>query len=67
MDAPTQNFGNTNDGNTARKFFNNIELVTRITGNIVILFFSFNQSTNTNNCSLHVHNILYTKILSVEI
>ncbi|OXU31510.1 hypothetical protein TSAR_014214 [Trichomalopsis sarcophagae] len=30
-DAPTQGAGNTNDGNTARRFFNNADVVIRIT------------------------------------
>lgn len=32
VDAPTQGSGNTNDGNTARRFFNNVDAVSRITG-----------------------------------
>lgn len=32
VDQPTQKGGNTNDGNTARKFFNNSETVSEITG-----------------------------------
>ncbi|XP_031780994.1 uncharacterized protein LOC116416450 [Nasonia vitripennis] len=32
VDAPTQGSGITNNGNTARKFFNNIDVVARITG-----------------------------------
>lgn len=32
VDAPKQGTGNTNDGNTARTFFNNIEIISRVTG-----------------------------------
>ncbi|XP_031783919.1 uncharacterized protein LOC116417026 [Nasonia vitripennis] len=32
VDAPTQGSGNTNNGNTASKFFNNTDVVARITG-----------------------------------
>lgn len=31
VDAPKQGYGCTNDGNTARIFFNNLEVVSRIT------------------------------------
>lgn len=46
VDAPTQGSGNTNNGNTARKFFNNIDVVARITGTIFINLFlpKFNYS-----------------------
>ena len=33
VDAPCQGSGNTNDGNTARRFFNNIHIISEITGN----------------------------------
>ncbi|CAH0689249.1 unnamed protein product [Chilo suppressalis] len=32
VDVPKANFGNTNDGNTSRRFFNNIEISANITG-----------------------------------
>lgn len=32
VDAPKQGTGNTIDGNIARKFFNNIDIVSRVTG-----------------------------------
>ena len=32
VDAPTPGAGNTDDGNTARTFFNNIDIVAEITG-----------------------------------
>lgn len=32
VDAPEQGTGNTNNGNVARKFFNNVETIARITG-----------------------------------
>lgn len=32
VDAPTQGSGNTDDGNTARKFFDNIDVVSSVTG-----------------------------------
>ena len=32
IDTPTSNGGNTNDGNTARIFFNNIDVILEITG-----------------------------------
>lgn len=36
VDAPKQGYGNTNDGNTARTFFNpkNLDVVAEITGKI---------------------------------
>lgn len=36
VNKPKQNFGSTNDGNTARKFFNNVDIVSEITGNLSI-------------------------------
>ena len=33
VDSPIQGSGNTNDGNTARRFFDNIETVANVTGN----------------------------------
>lgn len=38
VDVPTQGSGNTNDGNTARRFFNNFEVVSRITGDPILRF-----------------------------
>lgn len=32
VDAPKPGSGSTNDGNTARKFFNNIDIVSTVTG-----------------------------------
>lgn len=32
VDAPKQGFGSTNDGNTARKFFANVDIVSEVTG-----------------------------------
>lgn len=32
VDVPKPGFGNTNDGNTARIFFNNVDTVSNITG-----------------------------------
>ena len=42
IDVPKQNFGNSNDGNTARKFFENVEKVSEILGKLrqfIILLF----------------------------
>ena len=33
VNKPKQNYGNSNDGNTSRRFFDNIEVVSEITGN----------------------------------
>ena len=32
VDAPTQGSGNTNNGNTARRFFENVNIFSRVTG-----------------------------------
>lgn len=32
VDMPCQGYGNTNSGNTARTFFNNIEVIAEVTG-----------------------------------
>lgn len=32
VDAPKQGSGNTNDGNMARKFFDNVDIVHQVTG-----------------------------------
>ena len=37
VDAPAQGSGNTNDGNTARTFFNNVDTIADIPGTIIIL------------------------------
>lgn len=36
VDAPKQGSGNTNDGNMSRKFFDNIDVVSEVTGKIKI-------------------------------
>ena len=39
IDVPKQNMGNSNDGNTARKFFENVEKVSEILGKFIIFSF----------------------------
>lgn len=36
VDAPKQGYGSTNDGNTARIFFDNLEVVSRITSKNIL-------------------------------
>lgn len=40
VNKPEQSYGNTNDGNTSRKFFNNVEVVSEITGITLASFIS---------------------------
>lgn len=37
VDAPTQGSGNTDDGNTARKFFKNIDIIASVKGKNVTI------------------------------
>lgn len=50
IDKPTQGSGNTNDGNTARRFFTNPEVTADITGVNEILIRRFSVILYTMNC-----------------
>lgn len=47
VDAPKQGSGNTNDGNMARKFFDNLDIVSDVTGKTIFKFsYDMKQSHN---------------------
>lgn len=39
LDCPRKNYGTTNTGNAARKFFDNVDTVSRITGQFHKIYF----------------------------
>lgn len=55
VDMPKVGFGNTNDGNTARKFFSDPELASNITGLDKNLIYRCSVILNTLNCSYKIN------------
>lgn len=54
VDVPKAGSGNTNDGNTARRFFENVDVVAAITGVDKELIYRFKVIIETITCGLHV-------------
>lgn len=59
VDVPKQGFGNTNDGNTARRFFANPEIVHEITGIDRDLIKRFGIILKTLSCSYKINSTLF--------
>lgn len=59
VDAPTQGSGNTNDGNTARRFFNNVDVVARITGMKIVYF----RTIRENHACMVTHSYIECHLL----
>ena len=55
IDMPTANAGNTNDGNTARRFFKNAETSSEITGVNLELIKRFGTILAALNCGLPIN------------
>ena len=61
MDIPLQGSGTSNDGNSARIFFNNYEIVHRITGMDLELLKRFAVILKAINCVLDLNYIKFNK------
>lgn len=61
VDQPKQGGGNSNDGNTARKFFKNPSLVSQITGIDKELIERFSNILTTISCGHYVQEELFRK------
>ncbi|KAL0810228.1 hypothetical protein ABMA28_000592 [Loxostege sticticalis] len=59
VDVPKQGFGNTNDGNTARRFFANPDIVHEITGIDRDLIIRFGIILKTLSCPYKINSALF--------
>lgn len=63
VDMVKTGYGTSNDGNTARRFFSNVELSARITGLDKTIITSFSIILRTISCGLHINVPNFEKLL----
>lgn len=51
VNKPKQNFGNSNDGNTSRKFFENLDVVAEITGKETVPCYQISTHYQIHTCT----------------
>lgn len=63
VDMVKTGYGTSNDGNTARRFFSNVELSARITGLDKTIITNFSIILRTISCGLHINVPNFEKLL----
>lgn len=61
IDVPKAGFGNNNDGNTSRRFFNNVELAAEITGISISLIYRLNVILQTISSGYKIDTMKFEK------